>query len=390
MLQIVLEKVVHRSESRIALYFQKDEKLISTLRKRFTDSKWSQSLNCWHIANKPKVKSALFMAFKDVAYLDYSKIQPTEPANPSYRTGKRQVMSEIPNVIPTTSIEALLLLSAEHYQKLTEFEAYLHSKRYGESTVKSYTEALRTFFRFFGTKETTTISNDDIIRFNNEYILAKNLSASYQNQVVNALKLFVQTDQGHRLNPELIHRPRREHNLPNVLSKEEVKAILTIQVNLKHRTMLSLIYACGLRRSELLNMKPSHILSDRKLIHIKQSKGKKDRIVPLSDKILELLREYYKLYRPAIWLFEGQKVGEQYSEKSLQNVLKQALVKARINKPATLHWLRHSFATHLLESGTDLRFIQELLGHSSSKTTEIYTHVSMKSIGNIRSPFDEL
>jgi len=123
---------------------------------------------------------------------------------------------------------------------------------------------------------------------------------------------------------------------------------------------------------------------------IKQAKGRKDRIIPISNKIIEFLREYYKLYKPKYWLFEGQKPGEKYSEKSLENVLKQALKKANIQKPVSLHWLRHSYATHLLENGTDLRFIQELLGHNSSRTTEIYTHVSTKSLKNIKSPFDDL
>ena len=154
--------------------------------------------------------------------------------------------------------------------------------------------------------------------------------------------------------------------------------------------MLSLIYSCGLRRSELLNLKPTHIDSKRNIVLLKNAKGKKDRITPLSPLILEMLREYYKRYKPKTWLFEGQVAGEQYSEKSLQSILKQALQKTGITKPATLHWLRHSYATHLLESGTDLRYIQELLGHNSSKTTEIYTHVSTKSLQQIKSPFDDL
>jgi integrase/recombinase XerD len=189
---------------------------------------------------------------------------------------------------------------------------------------------------------------------------------------------------------EQLHRPKREKKLPNVLSKEEIKKILEMPMNIKHRTMLSLIYSCGLRCGELLKMKPKDIDSKRMLVMIRLAKGKKDRIVPLSEKVLQLLREYYKRYRPKEWLFEGQKVGEAYSERSLQLVLKHAIEKAGIKKPVSLHWLRHSYATHLLESGTDLRYIQELLGHKSSKTTEIYTHVSTKSIQNIRSPFDDL
>ncbi|MFB9108751.1 tyrosine-type recombinase/integrase [Flavobacterium gyeonganense] len=148
--------------------------------------------------------------------------------------------------------------------------------------------------------------------------------------------------------------------------------------------------ASGLRRSELLNLKPADIDSKRNIILIKQSKGKKDRIVPLSPKILEMLRSYYVCYKPKKWLFEGRNENEPYDARSLSNVLKQALTKSNIKKPVSLHWLRHSYATHLLESGTDLRFIQELLGHSSSRTTEIYTHVSTKSLQQIKSPFDDL
>jgi integrase/recombinase XerD len=187
-----------------------------------------------------------------------------------------------------------------------------------------------------------------------------------------------------------IHRPRKEHKLPNVLSKEEVKQILEAPRNLKHRAMLSLIYACGLRRGELLNLKPNHIDSKRKLLIIHQSKGKKDRVIPIGDRLIELLRDYYKAYRPKKWLFEGQNPGSQYSPTSLQQVLKRALKHCNIHKPVTLHWLRHSYATHLLENGTDLRYIQEILGHKSSKTTEIYTHVSTKCLQNIKSPFDDL
>jgi integrase/recombinase XerD len=189
---------------------------------------------------------------------------------------------------------------------------------------------------------------------------------------------------------EQFDRPRREHKLPNVLSKEEVKAILNASGNIKHRSMLSLIYACGLWRSELLHLKPGDIDSKRHMLIIRNSKGKKDRMVPISDKIIEMLREYYVAYRPVTWLFEGQTEGTLYSETSLAKVLDNACEKVKISKPVTLHWLRHSYATHLLESGTDLRYIQELLGHKSSKTTEIYTHVSEKSLQKIISPFDTL
>jgi integrase/recombinase XerD len=144
------------------------------------------------------------------------------------------------------------------------------------------------------------------------------------------------------------------------------------------------------KRGELLKLKPQDILSDRMLLHINQAKGKKDRMVQLSEKLMGMLRDYYKGYKPKVWLYEGQKSGNGYSERSLELVFKHAIKQAGITKPATLHWLRHSYATHLLESGTDLRYIQELLGHKSSRTTEIYTHVSTLSIQKIKSPFDDL
>ena len=275
-------------------------------------------------------------------------------------------------------------------QQLEAFKSYMNYRRYSKNTIKTYSDALQIFFKFNATENLEQLTIEHLIKFNNEHILKNNYSASYQNQVINAIKLFYRNRFNRTMEVDFIQRPRREKRLPNVLSKLEVKSILESPINLKHRAMLSIIYACGLRRSELLNLTLKDVLSDRHLLFIRQSKGKKDRMLPKSDKLISMLREYYRAYKPKTWLFEGQNPGEQYSERSLQLVLNQALNKARINKPVTLHWLRHSYATHLLENGTDLRYIQELLGHSSSKTTEIYTHVSTHSIQKIKSPFDDL
>ena len=275
-------------------------------------------------------------------------------------------------------------------QHLLAFKSYMHYRRYSPNTIKTYTESLEIFFRFFQNRALESLTIEDIIDFNNDYILKKNLSASYQNQVINAIKLFYRNRFNRAMEVDFIQRPRREKRLPNVLSKKEIKAILEAPTNLKHRAMISLIYACGLRRSELLNLTLKDIHSDRNLLFIRQSKGKKDRVVPISMKLIAMLRDYYKAFKPKTWLFEGQIAGEKYSERSIQLVLNQSVSKAKINKQVSLHWLRHSYATHLLESGTDLRYIQELLGHSSSKTTEIYTHVSTRNLQQIRSPFDDL
>ncbi len=338
--------ITHKSKKRIAVYFEKDATLIARI-KKMDDARWSQTIKAWHVPDNDENRKR----FK---------------------------------------IDPVIQLTEEQVSKIAEFTRWLKSKRYSDSTIKTYTEALKSFLKFNDTKPIEEITNNDVIKYNNEFILKHHLSASYQNQVVNSIKLFFRTVEQRSINIELIHRPRKEHLLPNVLSKEEVKDVLHALTNIKHRTMLSLIYSCGLRRSELLNLRSEHIDSKRNLIIIKQSKGKKDRIVPLSEKTLKMLRDYYTIYKPSTWLFEGQIANEQYDERSLSNVLKQAVAKTKITKPVTLHWLRHSYATHLLEAGTDLRYIQEILGHKSSKTTEIYTHVSTKSLQNIKSPFDDM
>ncbi len=161
-------------------------------------------------------------------------------------------------------------------------------------------------------------------------------------------------------------------------------------MNEKHRAILSIIYGCGLRRSEVIMLEPEDIDRNRMLLSIRQSKGFKDRIVPVSVKLVEMIDTYVSRYRPVVYLFEGQYQGSKYSATSIEKVFRMACEKAGIKKRITLHGLRHSYATHLLESGTDLRYIQELLGHKSSRTTEIYTHVTEKSIQKIRSPFDDL
>jgi integrase/recombinase XerD len=338
--------IVHKGEERIAVYFDNNPILNKRI-KIIVGSKWSNTLKVWHIPSNRE-------------NLDRFKIV---------------------NVSKSEN---------QHLEKIEAFKKWMLSKRMSESTIKTYTEGLKVFLNYYKHKLVEEITNNDVINFNNEFIIKNKLSASYQNQIVNAIKKYFATIELKRLDLELIHRPKKEKILPNVLSKAEVKLILESLSNVKHKTMLSLIYSCGLRCGELLALKPNHIDSQRGIIIIKQAKGKKDRIVPLSPKILILLRTYFKQYKPITYLFEGQKAGSAYEARSLQLVMKNAIEKGGITKLATLHWLRHSFATHLLEAGTDLRYIQEILGHTSSRTTEIYTHVSTKSIQKIVSPFDTL
>lgn len=187
-----------------------------------------------------------------------------------------------------------------------------------------------------------------------------------------------------------IDRPNKEKTLPSVLSTQEVIDILKQTENIKHKAILMTIYSAGLRISESINLKFKDIGSDRMQIRVEQGKGKVDRYSLLSVRTLMILREYYKQYRPTVWLFEGVKKGEQYSTRSIQQIFQDAVHKAGITKDVSVHTLRHSFATHLLENGTDLRYIQSLLGHANSKTTEIYTHITTKGFDQIKSPLDTL
>ena len=280
-------------------------------------------------------------------------------------------------------------LKQEVKESINEFYRYLRSQRYSHQTIKTYTSSVIKFFIYFNEKVPWEITQKDIIDFNNNYILRNSLSFSYQNQLINALKKYYEKVHNRHIKINEIERPRRRHPLPKVLSKEEVIKLLSTITNIKHRAIISLIYSAGLRRSELINLGVKDIDSDRMIIIIRNAKGGKDRIVGLSEKILSLLQKYYKQYKPKSYLFEGQNGGK-YSSTSINNIFKRAKTRAGIKLKGGVHLLRHSFATHLHESGCDIRLIQELLGHKSSRTTEIYTHISTKSIKNVKSPFDDL
>ena len=379
-IEIKISAATHKAENVLLIKFPYHFNLITVV-KKIEAVQWSETLKCWYVSNNPENLKQIFSVFKGLAWVDAKELfennERIEPAKT--KPGgiiKRELLSEKVN--------------AQIIEKMNSLKLFMKSRRYSESTIKTYVASLEKFFRFYNDKQAEEISNSDITKFNNEFILANNYSATVQNQVVNALKLFYKITEHRKINIEQIERPKRAKTLPNVLSKEEITSILTASSNIKHRAMLSVIYACGLRRSELLNLKPADIDSNRNLLIIRKAKGMKDRVVPLSDKIISMLRDYYKAYKPEHWLFEGWKKGEKYSEESLAKVLKNAVNLTNIHKPVTLHWLRHSYATHLLENGTDLRYIQEILGHKSSKTTEIYTHVSNKSLQKIKSPFDDL
>ncbi|WP_236252900.1 site-specific tyrosine recombinase/integron integrase [Echinicola sp. 20G] len=367
MKKIILSNSFLGKKPIVKLEFPYDFEL-KELVKTFPNCEWNRHEKAWWVPYTDDILDRLILFFKGKVWLDYSTFRKTS----------------LPKTFPELPPIALDIC-----KEIEAFKDWMSNKRYSESTIKTYTECIQVFFRFLNNKNVEAIENDDVEKFNKDYIIERGYSASFQNQMVNAIKLFFQNRQNRKLNPELIYRPKKSRQLPNVLSKEEIYRILNVTANLKHKLLIMMLYSCGLRRSEVLSLKFEHIQRARGVLLIKQSKGKKDRIVSLPKTLIKHLEEYYKAYKPQSYIFEGQKGGK-YSEKSLAEVLKKAVKKAKINKPVTPHWLRHSYATHLLERGTDLRYIQELLGHNSTKTTEIYTHVSTKQLKDIASPLDDL
>jgi len=271
-----------------------------------------------------------------------------------------------------------------------EYTLKLVELRYSPNTIQNYKSLFEEFINYYPTQDIKTIDEPSIIQFLRYLVTERKVSITYQNLSINAIKFYYEKVLKGQRKFYFIDRPAKEKALPAVLSTQEVTAILKNTENLKHRAILTTIYSAGLRISELINLKIKDIDSGRMQIRVEQSKGKVDRYTLLSAKTLTLLRQYYKEHSPAVWLFEGITKGEQYSVRSVQNIFQAAVQKAGITKEVSVHTLRHSFATHLLENGTDLRYIQSLLGHSSTKTTEIYTHITTKGFDQIKSPLDNL
>jgi integrase/recombinase XerD len=272
---------------------------------------------------------------------------------------------------------------------LEQMKSYLESNRYSMKTLKSYLSLLEVFFKYYNTTDPEDITEEEVSLFVHDFIIGNRYSSSYQNQVVSAIKTWYEISGNGRINPVFLERPRSGRALPKVFSKEEVRRILNAARNGKHKLLLWMIYSCGLRRSEIINIRLSDLDRSRGILFIKEGKGKVDRIVPVSEKVWMKIDEYTGSYNPAEFLFEGA-VGGRYSVESVYQVFKQALRRAGINKDVGVHSLRHSYATHLHESGLDIKYIQELLGHKSTRTTEVYTHVSRRNLVAVRSPIEDL
>jgi site-specific recombinase XerD len=350
----------------LRLFFSFNREIFQQI-KRFPMNRWNATLSCWEIP------------FSEKFITDVKTIAHNNGLNFLYHEAEK---SKVKPRKSRYDIKNYRECPIEYKNKLIEL-------RYSKNTFDVYTDFFEEFINYYEDYKLEDITEDMINDFQRYLITERCVATATQNQAINSIKFYYERVLGQPRKVYNIERPQKEKFLPEVLSEEEVIKIIKSISNTKHKALIMTIYSGGLRISEVINLKVKDIDSDRMQIRIQQSKGKKDRYTLLSQKTLIILRKYFKEYKPKEWLFEGED-GGQYADSSIYSIFKKALSAANIKKKVSIHSLRHSFATHLLENGTDLRYIQSLLGHSSSKTTEIYTHITNKGFDQIKNPLDKL
>ena len=345
----------HHDKNVIFVSFQYSLDLKTELRQKFPSAKWSMTKKIWYLPDNNAIRNEIGM-------------------RPITEVGK-MVISQIWPV---------------NHEALKRMHELLLLKSYSPNTIRTYCGEFAQLLYLLKDTSVDTLTPERLRSYFLYCVTKLKLSENLIHSRINAIKFyFEQVLRRDKMFFENIPRPQKKSILPKVISKKDVSKIFSKVDNFKHQVMLKLCYGMGLRVSEIVNLKITDIDSERMLVHIENAKGKKDRYVTLPTSILDDLRRYYKTYQPKTYLFEGQ-FGGQYSIRSAQVVFKNAMQKAKINKSVGIHGLRHSYATHLLESGTDMYFIMKLLGHKDIKTTEIYTKVSNRQMGNIKSPLDDL
>ena len=371
---ITLKHLLINDEKKIGLKFYPD-KVIQAMVKQLPAPKWSKTYNMVYVPNNKTNLEIIFSTFRGVARINCNYFFPNRALRqdndkPDVEWYRKRKLPEDYRACPE-----------EYLQKL-------ELKKYALNTVKTYISMFEKFINHYKDVELINLNENDIRNYLQK-IVQEGKSDSYFNQMVNSIKFYYEVVHEMPNRFYAIERPRKEHRLPNVLSKEEVRNMIKTTKNLKHKCIISLLYSSGMRRGELLNLTIADIDSKRMVIRVNGAKGNKDRYTLLSKTVLSDLRSYYGSYRPEKYLFEGAKGGK-YTAASVLKIVKRAARKAGIAKSVSPHTLRHSFATHLLEAGTDLRYIQSLLGHSSTKTTEIYTQVAVKCFATIENPLDSV
>ncbi len=375
---IEVKRLFHRNTHCLGLWFEYDPILIQDA--RALKARWSKTHNCWYVSEEDVPLKQLFNTFKGKAWVDASALYGGNTPQAKESSGNQNHTKQ--HKAPKRKYPLTKPLPAEYLEKLQR-------RRYSPNTINTYTTLFRDFVNYYAQYEVDTITEDQVHHYLHYLIREREISASTQNHVINAIKFYYEKVLGYPKSEYLIDRPKKEKRLPEVISREEVQQMLAATSNLKHYTIIAILYSAGLRRSELLNLRLKDINIERRQIWVRGGKGKKDRTTLLSKNLIPEIRRYQNEYKPNYWFIEGPN-RKPYSAASIAAVVKNAAKNARLKKTVTPHMLRHSFATHLMDNGVDTRIIQKLLGHNSIKTTSIYTHVSQKDLQKIISPIDHI
>ena len=377
--QMKLQNGTIKGKEVVLIYFEYKNSIIELLR-TFKGAWWSPDLHCWCIPQDVFDLEWFFVVIGPLAAIDHTRLKAgtSSPGAPVSKPKPEQSQ----NTSRKKQKKKEVLLPPDYLEKLERL-------RYSPKTIAIYTCYIKDFIREFGFDKLETISVKEINAYLHRLITYNKISESQQDQRISSIKFYYERVLGREKEYYQIERPKKSRTLPKVLSEKDIITMLTVTINLKHRAIIGTIYSSGLRRAELINLRIEDVDFNRRMIFVRGGKGKKDRTTLLSDSWAVILKQYLETYKPNYWLFEGPN-RKRYSATSIVKIVRRAGEQAGIEQRVTPHMLRHSFATHLLEQGIDIRYIQTLLGHESRLTTEIYTHVSKKSLAAIISPLDTI
>ena len=402
-MQVILKPLYHRGQECIGIYFERNPGMQQAIQKKAA-AKWSKTNSCWYVPCSGENYLLLKTALENKVELEISELRKfllekrksdVQFTSSVATVEKKSVEVKVANFQKVGHLQkstSHYKLSKENAEAMQEFKRQLVLKGYSQSTLRTYENEFRQFLQMIKDKPASSFSVSRLKDYFQYCYSTLKLSENTMHSRINSLKFYYEQVLGREKFFWEIPRPKKQHLLPKIFSQDEIAAIINSVKNKKHKAMLMLAYSGGLRVSEVVALKTYQVDSNRMTIFISQAKGKKDRIVALSPVLLVMLRDYATAYKPGKkgYLFEGSTPGTPYSARSLQEVLHAAKKKAGIIRPGSIHSLRHSFATHLIEKGTDVTMIQKLLGHNDLKTTLIYLHTSNKDLMKIISPLDDL
>lgn len=390
---ITLQPLLHRGAEQIGIVCQRTP-AINNLLKKVEDIRWSQSHRCWYLPQNEeaylRLRKSIKEGFGATVIIDAGELM-------QYLLKKKKLLSlqsktaAMP-VLKASQLKIIEAVSAGNMQQLEAFTQMLTLKAYSASTAKTYRNEFLQLLQIIKAKPVEDLTVTDIKRYMAYAMKEQGISENTAHSRLNALKFYYEQVLRREKFFWEIPRPKKPLQLPKLLNEAELAKLFNALTNKKHKAMLFTAYSAGLRVSEIVNLKIADIDSGRMQIRIANAKGKKDRYVNLSPVLLDILRKYISHYKPApkVYLFESGDSLWAYPTRTVQQIFSKAKNKAGIIKEVGIHSLRHSFATHLLDKGTDIKYIKDLLGHFNIKTTERYLHVSKQQLVNIVSPLDDL